>query len=97
MRFSTISILGLLFTAILFSCNNKQNTGTPTESRIAIIPLPKQLSKTGDFFTLKEDATIGIPEKGPEWQRVADYLNGKLEAASGQKLEVHQNDKAHCF
>lgn len=93
---SALWSLCLLLTGCLFfgSCESTAGGSVAQEEQIAIIPLPQHLEKGAGHFTLEQDAVIGIPSGENGWNKVATYLAGRIEAASGTALDIQATSEA---
>jgi hexosaminidase len=76
---------------LLISCR----TGDTSDlSKEGIIPMPRAITATGDYFTIKANTDIYIQGESEELRQVGEYLAGVLRPATGFPLNVKSTGEA---
>ncbi len=77
-------LLAIAMCAALVACGNKD-----VEADFNIVPLPNQITKLeGKPFVLSSNTTIVYPDNNPDIERIAGFLAGYIEEATGHKPET---------
>lgn len=72
-----------------FAC---EETKTPLIGNLDIIPLPQTIKDYEGHFLLTEKTKIHGLVKGDDWKLPVDYLNDKIEKATGKRLVINQEE-----
>ena len=88
------TVFNLAATALLLasvSCNNE--TCQPSETDMALIPVPQEMKLASECFTLTSKISIALDESNEQLKGIADYFNEKTAPATGFKLPLSAEGK----
>lgn len=78
------TLLPVIMIMVVMSCNTKPASDLATAP---LIPKPVTVTATGDWFVLGPETAITFQDGNEEVQKIARYLGGRLQPATGFSLE----------
>lgn len=90
-------ISGTLMIAVCFlllpSCAGEQEATEEANTKIAIIPAPKKITKGEGSFQLQAGVQISVPSEDASWTKPAEYLAKRIRVTTGYQMKIVEEAK----